>query len=226
MILVEFHLDHPVLREALQRTPEMRIEWERSDILESRDRIRVLLWASGGDFEAFERGLDADPTVTPPSRTVDLGESRLYQLELVDEGWVTSIYPLVSEGGMVIQHCTATHEGWEFRIGFPDSRSISDFFEFCSEQDIGYTIRRIFEEQAHGEQSDFGLSAPQREALATALDIGYFDVPRENDLRELGDELEISDSAASQRLRRGVKTLLEETVFRDVEEPTSTPQSK
>lgn len=226
MKLVEFHLDHPVLREALQRVPGMRIEWERSDILGSQDRIRALLWANGGDFEAFERGLDADPTVTPPSRTVNLGDSRLYQLDLVDEGWVTSIYPLVIEEGMVIQHGTATHEGWEFRIGFPDSQSSSRFFEFCSEQDIDYTIHRIFEEQEHEEQSYFGLSAPQREALATALDIGYFDVPRNNNLRELGDELEISDSAASQRLRRGVKTLLVKTIFCDVEDTTSTDRSQ
>lgn len=49
----------------------------------------------------------------------------------------------------------------------------------------------------------FGLTTGQRDLVVAAYEAGYFDVPRETTLVELGEELEISDSAVSQRLAVG-----------------------
>jgi len=56
------------------------------------------------------------------------------------------------------------------------------------------------------------LTDDRREALEAALEEGYFEVPRRIDLVELADQLDISDSALSQRLRRGITTVLADHV--------------
>lgn len=58
------------------------------------------------------------------------------------------------------------------------------------------------------DESGFGLTPSQQEALAVALEQGYFDVPRTTTLVEIAERLGVSDQAVSERLRRGEKHLL------------------
>lgn len=210
MIIVEFRLDHPILRETLDRVPGIRLRWERSDPVD--DRIRVLLWAEGGDFDAFEAALEDDPTVTLPLQVVEVGDRRLYQLELIDEGRETSIYPLMIEVGGVIQELTATQDGWEFRTSFPDRASFGRFRTFCEDHEIGMDVRRVYDHRSDSADTTFGLTEPQRETLVAAIDCGYFEIPRECSLAGLGDHLGISENAASERIRRATKQLVERTI--------------
>lgn len=62
-------------------------------------------------------------------------------------------------------------------------------------------------------QSPFGLTRGQREVLVAAMERGYFEVPRRASLVDLGESLDISDSAASQRLRRGLSELISSTLL-------------
>jgi predicted DNA binding protein len=59
---------------------------------------------------------------------------------------------------------------------------------------------------------DYGLTAPQRQALLLAVEHGYYDVPRNGTLTDIAGELDISEQAASQRLRRGTRSLLRSTI--------------
>lgn len=52
------------------------------------------------------------------------------------------------------------------------------------------------------------LKSKERDVLLTALDVGYFDVPRRGTLVDLAEELQMSDSEVSEHLRRGVATVL------------------
>jgi hypothetical protein len=146
MIIVEFQLDHPILKEALNRVPEMELTWERSDAIDE-SRVRILVWAEGGDFDVFEAAIEDDPTVATPSRVIEVGGRRLYQTELVGEGLRTSIYPLMVEEGGVIQNLTASHNGWEFRAAFPDRTSFDRFRGYCREHGIGFAFIRLYDEQ-------------------------------------------------------------------------------
>lgn len=57
------------------------------------------------------------------------------------------------------------------------------------------------------------LTPTQRRTLELAVESGYYQQPRKTDLGSLGDRLDISKSAASQRLR-GAERKLVTTVFR------------
>lgn len=212
MRIIEFWLEHPNLGDILERTPEMEVEWIQSDVLEPGTRIRMLLWVSGGDFDAFEAALREDPNVTAPLRNVAVADRRLVQLDLVDEGAARSFYPLLVQEGIVIQSIRTTVEGCECQLAFPDQATVTRFFDHCDRHDIPYEVHRTYEEQSAGTAPTVVLTDAQREALVTAVEIGYLNVPRDSSLQDLGRTLGISDSAASQRFRRGVKRLIEHVV--------------
>ena len=59
------------------------------------------------------------------------------------------------------------------------------------------------------------VTAKQWEAISLAFELGYYNLPREVDLQRLADELSISKSAVSQRLRSAEATLMEAIVTAD-----------
>lgn len=214
MIIVEFSLDHPIMRDALRGVPGTTVEWERSDAT-GDDRVRVLIWADGDDLDAFEAALAEDPTVASPRRVATVGGRRLYQTELVGEGLETSVYPMLVDEGGIIRTLVATHEGWKFRVAFPDHDSFVRFRDHCSEHDIDFRLHGIFEERSDDGDRPYDLTMAQRETLVAAVEYGYLDVPRTRSLADLAAELCVSTSAASERFRRGARTLIRNALVED-----------
>lgn len=221
---VEFRLDYPFLREALQRVPDVEIEWVRN--VAADDGREMLFWAHGDDFDAFDAAVEADPTVRLLDSTA-VGEARIYRVALVNRDGESAavLYPILIETASFIQSARATHEGWNCHFGFPDRSALDRFFRACRERDIEYEIHRLIEGQ-NAEHANFGLTDAQREALIAAVQNGFFEVPRECTLAELGDELGVSDTAASMRLRRGTKALVERTVYPGENAPGATEESR
>jgi predicted DNA binding protein len=62
------------------------------------------------------------------------------------------------------------------------------------------------------------VTGPQREALVLAVERGYYDIPRRCSTAELAAVLGVSDQAVSERLRRGIATLVERTLGDDAGE--------
>lgn len=60
------------------------------------------------------------------------------------------------------------------------------------------------------------VTAEQRQALTIAAREGYLDILRTGSLESVGQELDITQQAASERVRRGVRNLL----FDDLNIPT------
>ncbi|MFC7177437.1 helix-turn-helix domain-containing protein [Halosegnis marinus] len=101
-----------------------------------------------------------------------------------------------------------TDDGWRLALRFPDRDALADWYRRCGDRGIDVDVRRLREDGGTA-TPDGRLTDRQRTALATALDAGYFEVPRGVTLGELAARLGVSDTAASQRLRRGVSTLVE-----------------
>jgi hypothetical protein len=60
----------------------------------------------------------------------------------------------------------------------------------------------------HPPVAEGSLTGAQREAIRVAADRGYFKVPREVSLKEIAEQLGVSEQAVSQRLRRGLGNLV------------------
>ncbi|HET7322915.1 MAG TPA: helix-turn-helix domain-containing protein, partial [Halococcus sp.] len=78
---------------------------------------------------------------------------------------------------------------------------------------VGVQLDRVHNPIEAASRTRFGLTDDQEQTLVTAFEAGYFDIPRGTTIQELGEELEVSDSAISQRLRRANSSLIAATLL-------------
>ncbi|WP_101295130.1 helix-turn-helix domain-containing protein [Halegenticoccus soli] len=104
-------------------------------------------------------------------------------------------------------------ESWAFEVRFPDHKSLSDFQEHCYATGIELDVLRVYNPSKPGTVSGYGLTARQREALLLAVRRGYYDIPRRSTTVEIADELDISNQAVTERLRRAITSLVTNTLL-------------
>ena len=83
-------------------------------------------------------------------------------------------------------------------------------------QNRGYLLRddvRAIYQVEERRQGKFGLTDEQRTPLEMAFKFGYYNVPWDVGLMASSKELNISHQAASERLRRGHRNLVQNTII-------------
>ncbi|WP_435180336.1 helix-turn-helix domain-containing protein [Halorussus sp. AFM4] len=197
-------LDAVALGETFGAAPEMRVEVERL-ATHSREWVMPFVWASGGDFEAFEAALADDPSVAERSVVDAFDATRLYEIE-----WVESVADLVDE--IVDQHGTileasAAADGWFFRVRFTDQSQVEAFSDHFNDRGVSFEVQQLTR-PTDPRQATFGLTENQRETLVLAQQSGYFEVPRAVSLSDLAERVGVSANSLSERLRRGTDELV------------------
>lgn len=104
---------------------------------------------------------------------------------------------------------------WSFRARFPSRDDLSAFYHACVDDDVPVDLAEVNQPMSAGTDARPALTPAQREALQASFEAGYFDVPRRTTLVDLAERLDISDTALSQRIRRGLTTLLAATLTDD-----------
>lgn len=170
---------------------------------------RHLFSVRSADFDRFEDGLAADPTVDAFERVVELGDEAVYALRYTDRAVLFST-EVARRNGVVLE---MENEGtaWRFKCWLPDRAAAQALWRFGRDNDVDVELVRINEYGSVIEGS-YGLTDAQREAVLAALELGYFDEPRGVTLGELAEELDISEPSASRLVRRGLKRLLTATL--------------
>lgn len=184
-------------------------------------QLMPYIWASASDLDALHEALQADSSTEDVTRLATGDGRSLYQMTWRAHMRVI-VYVLVEEQGTLLG-AHGQRDQWEFRILFPDHDSVSATYDFCAEYGINLTIRRV---NGVGDLVRHGgaeLSEKQHEALVTALETDYYDVPRGKTLEELAGELEVSHQALSERLRRGHRALIENTLRDTTKSVKQTP---
>jgi predicted DNA binding protein len=214
-LIAEFSLrsSELALSAALEEAPDVTVELEQQMATEF-DAPVMVLWAFGGDFDSLETGLERDDSVLESTVIETVGERKLYRAELDSEN-LRGIYPLYQRLGASPMAATGSADGWERRVRFPNRDAVVEMRRRCAERDVNFRLRRLYTPGDVELEDEFGLSTEQRDALTTAERVGYFEVPREVALEELGEELDISGQSASERLRRGVSKLVSNTLLGD-----------
>lgn len=210
MIIVEGRIDSPILREALAAVDDLTVVHEEQYTVDGG--IRYFFWAEGGDFAAFDDALAEDPTVARPTVLAETGDRRLYRVEFTQAGREVATFPTWGEFGLVMLDSRGTQDGWLVRMRFPDREALRGFLEVCRERDLSVAIDAVYGATDATGEVGVDLTPDQREALTTALEAGYFEIPRGATLAEVADLLGISPQATSERLRRGMAALVEATI--------------
>jgi hypothetical protein len=193
------------LAQTLTENPNLRVEFER--VVPFGERVAPFLWITSTDTawvrEVFEADVDVDRV-----EVVD----QLHDGILVDVEWCdrrSDFLEVLLDAGATCLRGTGTGEAWHLTLRFAKHESLADCYRRCADRGVDMLVERV-ERSADSVDRDRepNLTELQRETLRTALEAGYFSVPRECTLQELADRLGVSDTAASQRIRRGLEKFL------------------
>lgn len=190
--------------------PDVEIELER--VVPLRDSIIPLFWIDGGNARDIEGTLSSDSLTKTVRRLTETEGRSLYEVR-----WTPNVNGLVEaliETNAKILGAEGTADVWDFRLQFSSRDELVTFREQCEANDIPLTLRRLYNPTVP--EDDGRLTTSQHEALIKAYQQGYFEVPRNTSMKSLADDFGISDSALSQRIRRGTSALIAETLAADL----------
>lgn len=209
-VLAVFRVEHPDL--GLTRTAahdETATLRPIRDAGTDPESDRYLYSVTSGDFERFEVGLEADPTIERFERVVMLAEEAVYAFTYSDQAILFSTEIGRLNGAILDMENEGT--AWIFKTWFPDRAAAQRVWDYAVEHDLEIELDRI-NEYGSIVSNQYGLTDKQRDAILIALDAGYFDEPRGATLGEVAKALGISQPAASGLIRRGIKRLALSTV--------------
>lgn len=195
----------------LDKHPEVKIRLE--SMVPVEETTIPYIWVIGLDPEQVREELSAAGDISTVELADVTGQNVLVRVMWREEGDRLTI--ALKESRATVLEAVGTNEGWTFTVRFIDRSSLSSFYSRCLEEGIQLTPKQIETSVGPLGNGDVsGLTEPQRKALLRAREQGYFEVPRRISLEELGEQLGISDSAVSQRVRRGTEALIDHKLTR------------
>lgn len=199
-----------VFTRAFEAEPEMVVEIERV-VATDEEYLTPYFWVSGISPEAFEAAVEDDNSV---SNLRKLDQSDIMTIYRAD--WREHVEALVyayTHIGASILEAKGIAKEWILRMRFDDRENIDGFTEYLRGNDLSFELRRIHEISHPRPGEQFGLTPKQTEALVTAWEMGYFDLPRVHSQDDIADALGITGSSLSDRFRRGLHTLVGNTLL-------------
>ena len=172
--------------------------------------VMPFFWAEGTDFEAFERRVREAPIVDSLEAIARFDHQVLYRVQWSEDAHdFTSI--LVESGATVLE--ASGNSRWQFCLRFDTHGGLRALRNRCREAGIDYRIRNISAQTGSTETNTrVQLTPGQHEAIVTAVEAGYFDVPRKTTLDELATGFDVSPQALSQRIRRATNEILRDVL--------------
>jgi len=199
------------LAEAVEREPGVRLEIER-ETATIPTMPNLFFWAASEDLDAFEEALENDSTVSDLKRLSEAGGRVLFWAQVAEDVDVVPYPEWVKLGAEALSG--RYYDGqWHNRMRFPDRQSLREYREFCEESEIGFSLHRLYDADKETTEPRDGLTDEQREVFQLAYERGFFEIPRQVTLDELGQELGISNQSVSERLHRGYARLVENFVL-------------
>lgn len=175
------------------------------------DASFILVEGDVGD--EFEAVLSADHTVESAYLASEHEGQLVFGLQFAP---VTKLLaPRVTAGGGLVLDSRTGEDGWVERWQLPDRNALHDVWQSARDDEFSFDILELHRMESGAFGSSFGLTAEQREAILHAHAAGYFEEPRAASLDEVAEGLQISKTAASGRLRRGIDTLVANTLVED-----------
>ena len=164
---------------------------------------------SGTDVDPILQAIRDSGFVKSVTYVTDSDAGEVYQLKWGNP--IPEFLQRVRDCDGELLTAVALDDRWKFRLRFGSQETTSHFYRLVDDLDDAITVQRLRSYESTRSDRPSGLTSAQRETLILALENGYFEVPRQHSLNQLADELGISDSAVSQRLRRGLSSLLTES---------------
>lgn len=211
-VIVLFHVpaDEFPLGELLEVKEGVRVRLE--SMVPTGDSFLPYFWVGNDDADAVYAAVRESPLAQEVQRVDETESETLFRVTWSRD--IDGLLKSISDSEAVMLESEGQGDHWSFRLRFPQRSQLSAFYQDCTDKGIPLDLREVYDALTVSDR-ELPLTERQREALLAALDEGYYRVPREVTLQELAAELGISDTALSQRLRRGLTALLTSTLARE-----------
>lgn len=201
--------DDFVLGQTMRVIPTSRIELEQ--LVPSGGLPLPYFWVEEVNVEETEAALSEESAVNTVTQLDSLNGRVLFRIEWTEE--VDSFLENLTDYDAAVLEATGTPDNWQFQLRFSSYEVLSGFYRACIDDGVGVQLDRVHNPVEAASRARFGLTENQESTLITAFKAGYFDIPRGTTIQELGEELDVSDSAISQRLRRANSSLIAATLL-------------
>ena len=193
------------LGQTISSNPGIRVRLDR--VIPAGDNFIPYFWASDDSVGHIRAELSGETDIESFTIVDETNGEALVRVEWAEltDGLLEAL--MATEASIL--EGVGEEDAWRLQLRFDDHDRLSEFFGRCAEKGISLDLEMVHNPDIYQSlEIQAQLTEAQREALDAALEAGYFQVPRGTNLVELADQLDISDSAASQRLRRGIRTVL------------------
>ena len=205
-LIVEYRQSGPGLHvtDVAATVPEMRLTVERWRI-EADDVLCLFVLAEGERFDVLEATFGDLPNSKDVDVVSEPQSSRLYRVRLRS---TLSHLPENSSVNGVISHVRIEPDGVYVTGYLADRAELIKTREFITDHGMEMEVVRL--QDATETDAEDGLTDEQFEALITAYEMGYFDVPKGATQADVADALGISPPSLSERLKRAQQQLIEQ----------------
>jgi predicted DNA binding protein len=201
-----------VAREMPSATIEVELQYNHGE------RAVFLVYVTGTSKAEFSKALEASSFVGEYTFIGEAGDTLHYQVvpskseedqlgDVIDD---FSSFRSLATTEVIIERIRVQEEYWVQTGWFANREAFDELREFWQENG-GLKLRRLTRDR-EPEPPGEGLSDRQREALRLAYEMGYFEIPSKASLEDIADELGVTSSAVSERLRRAQTHLIETSV--------------
>lgn len=199
--------------DALATTDDLSVELEAIVPIGQDELPYFWVTGTGVDFDRFERQVLADEHIGDLEQFDRIEDTALYRARQVAVSGL--LQALVETEGVILEaYNEPSHDRWQFRVRFPEHERVAAFYDVCTDHGLGIDVVSVLSlSDARDVGTQFGLTPEQHEAITLAVRRGYYEVPRGTDLGEIADELDISQQAASKRVRRATDNVLRAALF-------------
>lgn len=203
--IVSFEVDpgHFVFPDVLGDYPDARMRFDRS--VPTGARPMEYLWVAGVPAETFGDAARSCPTTEGVDVLGDAGDWTLCRVDWRATEHLPALFESVVAADAIVRSARTVDDRWHFSLQFRSTEAVSAFRDRCLGNGVPLQVTEITEAPATGATM---LTDRQREILKLALDLGYYEVPRQTTLEELADELGIGVAAVSEGLRRAEERIV------------------
>lgn len=201
--------DQFILRDTLSSLPNLRLRLLRVAITDTA--VSPLILVTPTEEEAVvDETIRADASLENVQQLATFESTQLYRAEW-NEQVESEANALTTDRGDILQ-AAADPSGWRLTAHFTDRDAFDNFLGHLHEDEITFTLHRLGEMDRSPVGIQYGLTPKQHDALFTAWQMGYYELPRAVSLDAVADRLGISQQAVSQRLRRANDVLIAEAL--------------
>jgi predicted DNA binding protein len=189
--------------DTLIEMPDIRVEIER--VVPTQEAALPFFWVWGDRPEAFIEQVRREPDIADADLLERVDGGALFRAEWEPNA---ELIQGIKRLDATIIEATGAAENWRFQVRTQERGAFTELQSVFQRQGISIELVRLYDLAELVEGETRSLTPKQRETLLEAYREGYFESPRQTSQEELGDRLDVSRRAVSDRLQRGVQTLI------------------